>query len=105
MRSRPATTSAAFGARGAQSPLGLGVPAGGKVNFRCRTSGGRVTEVADKGTMLPAHRAAVEQIKRDYAAIPPGRPVRLAKRTSNLFRFRGESAGPAPDVSAFGRVL
>ena len=64
-----------------------------------------MTEVADKGTMLPAHRAAVEQIKRDYAAIPPGSPVRLAKRTSNLFRFRGETAGPALDVSAFGRVL
>ena len=64
-----------------------------------------MTEVADKGTMLPAHRAAVEQIKRDYAAIPPGSPVRLAKRTSNLFRFRGDTAGPALDVSAFGHVL
>ena len=74
--------------------MGLGGADGGKVNFPCRSSGGRVTEVADKGTMLPAHRAAVEQIKRDYAAIPPGSPVRLAKRTSNLFRFRGETAGP-----------
>jgi FAD/FMN-containing dehydrogenase len=54
---------------------------------------------------MPAYSAAVEQIRRDYAAIPPGSPVRLAKRTSNLFRFRGETAGPALDVSAFGGVL
>jgi FAD/FMN-containing dehydrogenase len=64
-----------------------------------------VTEVADTRTGMPAHHAAVEQIRRDYAAIPPGSPVRLAKRTSNLFRFRDETAGPALDVSAFGRVL
>ncbi|MGH3274808.1 MAG: FAD-binding oxidoreductase [Streptosporangiaceae bacterium] len=54
---------------------------------------------------MTAHAEAVGQIKRDYAAIPSGSPVRLAKRTSNLFRFRGETAGPALDVSAFGRVL
>jgi FAD/FMN-containing dehydrogenase len=82
-----------------------------------------VTEVADKGrpperpgaattpaggagaAALPAHRAAVAEIERAYAAIPPGSPVRLAKRTSNLFRFRGETAGPALDVSAFDHVL
>src|SRR6202042_470683 len=105
MRSRPAMTRAAAAGPYRPEPMGLEVPDNEKVNFPSRSSGGRVTEVADMGTMLPAHRAAVEQIKRDYAAIPPGSPVRLAKRTSNLFRFRGETAGPALDVSAFGRVL
>jgi FAD/FMN-containing dehydrogenase len=56
-----------------------------------------------------AHRAAVADLQAAYAAIPPGSPIRLAKRTSNLFRFR-DSAGngaavPGLDVSAFGRVL
>ena len=57
------------------------------------------------------HEAAVARLREAYAAVPPGAPVRLAKRTSNLFRFRdaapGASAGPAAplDVSAFGHVL
>ena len=72
--------------------------------------------------MMRAHQAAVDELRRDYAAIPREFPVRLAKRTSNLFRFR-ESAGPGAaararradrprqpvtgglDVSPFGRVL
>jgi FAD/FMN-containing dehydrogenase len=83
-----------------------------------------VTEVADKGQTgrpgsapagraaapagpagLPAHQAAVAQLRRAYTAIPPGRPVRLAKRTSNLFRFRGDTSSPGLDVSAFDHVL
>ena len=52
-----------------------------------------------------AHLAAVARLQREYAAIPPGRPVRLAKRTSNLFRFTGASGPDGLDVSAFGRVL
>src|SRR5947208_1587830 len=95
---------------------------------------GHVTAAADQDAMrahqdemrghqdaMRAHRAAVEALRRDYAAIPPGMPVRLAKRTSNLFRFR-DPAGPGRarprrgrgarppaagglDVSPFGRVL
>ena len=34
------------------------------------------------------HEAAVARLHEAYAAWPPGTPVRLAKRTSNLFRFR-----------------
>ena len=82
-----------------------------------------------------AHEAAVARLRDAYAAWPPGAPVRLAKRTSNLFRFRDSDpatppAGPANaakakaakakaakakaatvgarvglDVSAFGHVL
>ncbi|MBV9384754.1 MAG: FAD-binding oxidoreductase [Streptosporangiaceae bacterium] len=36
---------------------------------------------------LAAHEAAVARLREEYAALPPGAPVRLAKRTSNLFRF------------------
>src|SRR5215470_17947602 len=61
------------------------------------------------------HRAAVAALRESYAALPSGAPVRLAKRTSNLFRFR-EPAPRAPgwrlarstaglDASAFTRVL
>ncbi len=52
-----------------------------------------------------AHARAVDALRAQYAALPPRSPVRLAKRTSNLFRFRPPTAGPGLDVSAFGRVL
>src|SRR5580692_6506867 len=61
--------------------------------------------VAPRRKLPPAHRAAVARLQHDYAAIPPGSPVRLAKRTSNLFRFPGGDAAPGLDVSAFNRVL
>jgi len=55
--------------------------------------------------MPASHRAAVAGLERAYAAIPPGQPVRLAKRTSNLFRFRDASPAAGLDVSAFDHVL
>jgi FAD/FMN-containing dehydrogenase len=72
---------------------------------------------------LAAHEAAVARLRDAYAAVPPGVPVRLAKPTSNLFRFRDSSTsakaakddkaakatGSQPvrelDVSAFARVI
>ena len=39
-----------------------------------------------------AHEAGVERLLDSYRAIPPGRAVRLAKRTSNLFRARADDA-------------
>src|SRR5579862_2099813 len=62
----------------------------------------------DARTTHGAHEAAVARLQAAYAAAPPGAPVRLAKRTSNLFRFREASGGTGPvllDVSAFGPVL
>ena len=38
------------------------------------------------------HEAEVARLVQAYAALPPGAPVRLAKRTSNLFRFRDAAA-------------
>ena len=79
---------------------------------------------------LAAHEAAVARLRDAYAAVPTGVPVRLAKPTSNLFRFREagnagktggkrgkhgkygkDSAGGQAggihhlDVSAFGHVI
>jgi FAD/FMN-containing dehydrogenase len=64
------------------------------------------------------HRAAVAAMRESYAALPAGAPVRLAKRTSNLFRFRDPAPKAASsrgarqpgavtglDASAFTRVL
>ena len=50
-----------------------------------------------------AHARAVDALRTQYAGIPSGAPVRLAKRTSNLFRFREPAAGL--DVRSFGAVL
>src|SRR5271165_1401926 len=73
--------------------------------------GGRVTEMTTKrreqpdGPALEEHRAAVAEIERAYAAIPAGSQIRLAKRSSNLFRFRDDPAGSGLDVAEFGHVL
>jgi len=55
-------------------------------------------------TSLAEHARATVDIARELASIPPRQPVRLAKRTSNLFRTRA-AAGTRLDVSAFGSVI
>jgi FAD/FMN-containing dehydrogenase len=54
-------------------------------------------------------RAAYERerarLVAQYAAIPPGSPVRLAKRTSNLFRPRARTGAPGLDTSGLAGVL
>ncbi len=59
------------------------------------------------GTAGPVagYATLVERLRADYAAIPVGEPVRLAKRTSNLFRARSASDRPGLDVSGFDGVL
>jgi FAD/FMN-containing dehydrogenase len=50
------------------------------------------------------HETAVETLRRSYQAIEPGRTIRLAKKTSNLFRPRAaEQAGL--DVSGLDGVI
>ena len=46
-----------------------------------------------------------ERLREQYEALPQGAPVRLAKRSSNLFRSRAASAAPGLDVGAFDGVL
>jgi len=59
-------------------------------------------------TLTPSYldyAAAVDDLRTGYAALPSGAPVRLAKRTSNLFRGRTPTTTPGLDVSAFRGVL
>jgi FAD/FMN-containing dehydrogenase len=51
------------------------------------------------------HPAAVQALQASYLAIPPGRTVRLAKRTSNLFRPRTPQPGSGLDTSGLGGVI
>jgi FAD/FMN-containing dehydrogenase len=59
-----------------------------------------MTVGADAGT---AHRRAVDAVRRGLAELPPDAPVRLRKKTSNLFRFRGGAGGLS--VDGLDRVL
>jgi len=52
-----------------------------------------------------AHEAAVQRLRASYDAVPPGAPVRLAKKTSNLFRQRAASRVPGLDVSGLTGVV
>ena len=59
-----------------------------------------MTVGADAGI---AHREAVDAVRRGLAELPPDAPVRLRKKTSNLFRFRDGGGGLA--VDGLDRVL
>ncbi|MGW4371680.1 FAD-binding oxidoreductase [Nocardia takedensis] len=52
-----------------------------------------------------AHRAGVDRLLASYRAIPAGATVRLAKKTSNLFRARAASNAPGLDVSGLTKVI
>ncbi len=52
-----------------------------------------------------AHDVGVERLLASYRAIPEGAPVRLAKKTSNLFRARSSTSAPGLDVSGLGGVI
>jgi len=70
-----------------------------------------LTKVADHreqvSPLLAGRHAAASKLRQAYAGVPEGTRVRLAKSTSNLFRYR-DKGGPdlvTLDVSAFGSVL
>ena len=54
---------------------------------------------------LQVHREGVERLLRSYRDIPERAPVRLAKKTSNLFRARAKVDAPGLDVSGLGGVV
>ena len=64
-----------------------------------------VTVTDDAPAWRPRYDALVDRVRSQYRAIPPGAPVRLAKRTSNLFRARSATTTPGLDVAAFDGVL
>ncbi|MFM6850434.1 MAG: FAD-binding protein, partial [Terrabacter sp.] len=59
----------------------------------------------DPSTRVRDHERAVADVQRAYAALPPDQPVRLAKRTSNLFRVRSDTGAPGLDLSALNGVV
>jgi FAD/FMN-containing dehydrogenase len=52
-----------------------------------------------------AYRRRRDRLREQYSALPPDAPVRLRKRTSNLFRARAAAQAPGLDVAAFDGVL
>jgi FAD/FMN-containing dehydrogenase len=64
-----------------------------------------VTFGSDVTNAWAAHAGAVERLRASYAAIPDGQPVRLAKRTTNLFRPRATTSAPGLDVSGLTGVI
>ena len=57
------------------------------------------------GSAIEDHKRAVELLRASYAAIPVGDPVRLAKRTTNLFRPRAATTTSGLDVSGLHGVI
>ncbi len=53
----------------------------------------------------PDHEAGVERLLASYRAVPAGQTVRLAKKSSNLFRTRAAATAPGLDVSGLTGVL
>ncbi len=51
------------------------------------------------------YEAKVATLQAQYAAIPEGQPVRLSKKTSNLFRPRQKATAPGLDVKSFDGVI
>jgi len=51
------------------------------------------------------YERAAQRLVASYQTIPVGQPIRLAKKTSNLFRMRDQNQMPGLDVSEFSGVL
>ncbi|MGC4110329.1 MAG: FAD-binding oxidoreductase [Nocardioides sp.] len=64
-----------------------------------------MTSTLDRPAAGDSYAAQVERLRAQYDAIPVGEPVRLAKKTSNLFRPRADTERPGLDVAAFDGVL
>ena len=64
---------------------------------------GRAPAARESG--FAAHRAGVDRLLASYRAIPRDANVRLAKKTSNLFRARAVSDAPGLDVSGLTQVI
>ena len=57
------------------------------------------------GTGNSGHDVALARLRASYDAVPAGAPVRLAKKTSNLFRARDAHRAPGLDVSGLDGVI
>ena len=54
---------------------------------------------------MGGYAGGLATLRASWAAIPPGERIRLAKRTSNLFRARERSGVPGLDVSGLREVF
>ena len=72
--------------------------------MRTKSLGSNVRRVSE-GSAWARHDAAVDRLRASYDAIPAGAPVRLAKKTSNLFRPRTATRTPGLDVSRLDQVI
>ena len=61
----------------------------------------RVTRRGTASSAWESHESAVAQLKASYDAIPAEAPVRLAKKTSNLFRPRARSEARGLDAVSY----
>src|SRR4051812_12833853 len=66
---------------------------------------GKRTSVAYMTLTPSRHDAAVADLVARYRALPPGTRVRLAKKTSNLFRFGDAEPTGTLDASALSGVI
>ena len=64
-----------------------------------------MTAVEQEADWQARYRDLQSTLLEQYRAIPDGSPIRLAKRTSNLFRPRDAVSAPGLDVAAFDGVL
>lgn len=62
-------------------------------------------QTATRTVTQASYEQLVDQVRAQYRAIPDGAPVRLAKKTSNLFRPRQKTTSPGLDVAAFDGVI
>ena len=63
------------------------------------------SQVSSTPVWAHTYAAQVADIRRQFQAIPSGAPVRLAKKTSNLFRQRAATGAPGLDVGGLDGVL
>lgn len=56
-------------------------------------------------TGFAEHRRVVDDLIQQFRTIPAGSPVRLAKKTSNLFRARSSDRGPGLRVDGLDSVI
>ncbi|AZI57998.1 FAD-binding oxidoreductase [Nakamurella antarctica] len=62
----------------------------------------------NRGTVSASYRAhaeAAQRLGRSYRALPTGSTVRLAKKTSNIFRTRAKTNAPGLDVTGLDSVI
>lgn len=64
-----------------------------------------MTATAQRSQTSPTYPALLDDLQRQWQALPADAPIRLAKNTSNVFRLRTPAPTTGLDVSGFAGVL